>query len=175
MKRIWLWAPFILFAILIGVFARGLLYPTDRVVASGMVGRHMPAFVLDNAVPANPALDSKQFADGKPRLLNIFGSWCQPCIVEAPMLMQLQAQGAEILGIAIHDEPDRLARFLATNGNPYVQIGLDPKSRTQIDFGSAGVPETFVVDGNGVISYQHVGIITPDDVPIIMAKLKGVR
>jgi cytochrome c biogenesis protein CcmG/thiol:disulfide interchange protein DsbE len=172
MKRFWLWVPFGIFATLIAVFAAGLINPSDRTVASGLVGRQVPQFALSGALDSAAGLATNDFADGKPKLLNVFASWCVPCVAEAPALMQLKAQGAEIMGIAIHDRPDALQKFLAENGNPYSVIGNDANSRTQIAFGSAGVPETFVVDGNGVIRHQHVGIITPDDVPIIMAKLR---
>lgn len=175
MKRIWLWAPFAIFIMLIAVFAAGLINPSDRVVASGLVGRAVPQFALSGALDPAAGLSNKSFGDGKPRLLNVFASWCIPCVAEAPALMQLKNQGAEIVGIAVHDRPDALQKFLSENGNPYSAIGDDPQSRTQIAFGSAGVPETFVVDGNGIVTHQHVGIITPDDVPIIMAKLRAAQ
>ena len=172
MKRLWLWVPFGIFATLIAVFAAGLINPSDRTVASGLVGRQVPQFALAGALDPAAGLKTGDFADGQPKLLNVFASWCVPCVVEAPALMQLKAQGAVITGIAVHDKTDALQKFLSENGNPYSVIGDDANSRTQIAFGSAGVPETFVVDGNGVIRHQHVGIITPDDVPIIMAKLR---
>jgi cytochrome c biogenesis protein CcmG, thiol:disulfide interchange protein DsbE len=175
MKRIWLWIPFAIFATLIAVFAAGLINPSDRTIASGLVGRPVPQFTLPGALDPAAGLTTQYFGDGKPKLLNVFASWCVPCVAEAPALMQLQEQGAQITGIAVHDRPEALLKFLSENGNPYSKIGDDAQSRTQIAFGSAGVPETFVVDGKGVIRHQHVGIITPDDVPIIMAKLRSAQ
>jgi cytochrome c biogenesis protein CcmG, thiol:disulfide interchange protein DsbE len=175
MKKLLLWTPFAAFAGLLIIFALGLLFPSDREVASGMVGRSMPPFSLPKVVDPHPGLDSKYFSDGKPRLLNVFASWCVPCLTEVPVLVDMKAKGVEITGIAIHDRAEPLAKFLADNGDPYTNIGDDADSRTQIAFGSAGVPETFIVDGKGVIRHQHIGIITPNDVPILIGKLKALQ
>ncbi len=175
MRRFWLWVPFALFAALFGVFAVGLIHPLDRAVESGMVGRAVPQFDLAGALDPAQGVSTRSFANGKPRLLNVFASWCVPCVAEVPTLLQMQKQGVEIDGIAIHDHTADLQKFFAANGNPYSRIGMDPESRTQIAFGSAGVPETFVVDGKGVIRHQHIGVITPNDVPIILAKLRAAQ
>jgi hypothetical protein len=89
-----------------------------------------------------------------------------------PQLAQLAKAGAEIDGVAIRDRKDDLARFLAANGNPFARIGQDDLSKVQIGIGSSGVPETFVVDAHGVIRHQHIGAIMPEDVPVILQKLK---
>jgi cytochrome c biogenesis protein CcmG/thiol:disulfide interchange protein DsbE len=94
-------------------------------------------------------------------------------VAEIPVLLQLQAMGVEINGVAVHDKPADLARFFAENGNPYARVGLDQGGRAQIAFGSAGVPETFVIDGKGRVVDQHIGVITEADIPDILAKLKG--
>jgi cytochrome c biogenesis protein CcmG, thiol:disulfide interchange protein DsbE len=174
-RKFWLWAPFAIFTALLGIFAIGLLSPVDRYVASGMVGRPMPQFALAGAIAPAERLDNRYFSDGKPRLLNVFASWCIPCVAEIPVLVQMKNQGIEITGIAIHDKVDDIQTFLNDNGNPYSRIGMDANSRAQIAFGSAGVPETFVVDGKGVIRHQHIGVITPDDVPIILARLRNAE
>ncbi|WP_156254900.1 DsbE family thiol:disulfide interchange protein [Sandarakinorhabdus oryzae] len=172
MRKLVVWMPFGVVAVLLATFAAGLLNPSDRAVASGMVGRTVPAFRLAGVRAPDQGLETGYFADGKPRLLNIFASWCGPCVAEAPVLMDLQRAGVEITGIAVHDRADDLRAFLARRGNPYSRIGMDPEGRAQIAFGSAGVPETFVVNGRGTIVYQHIGIITANDVPIILAKLR---
>jgi cytochrome c biogenesis protein CcmG/thiol:disulfide interchange protein DsbE len=110
--------------------------------------------------------------DGKPRLLNLFASWCIPCAAESPQLAALAAQGAEIDGIAVRDHKDDLAAFLARNGNPYTRIGGDDVSAVQMAIGSSGVPETFVIDGKGIIRYQHIGDVRPEDVPLLLQKLR---
>lgn len=173
MKRKWLlWLPFALCVALFGVFYIGLKNPDDHVIASQMVGQPLPEFDAVAAMPGQPGAATADFRDGKPRLLNIFASWCVPCVQEIPMLARLKAAGAEIDGIAVHDTTPELARFLAENGNPYTRIGLDQQGRVQLAFGSAGVPETFVVDGQGKIIYQHIGVVTEDDMPKLLAMLK---
>ena len=98
-----------------------------------------------------------------------------PCIAEAPHLEALKEQGAEIVGVAIRDRPEDVARFLAQHGNPYVRIGRDDLSEVQLAIGSSGVPETFVIDGKGVIRYQHIGDIRESDVPVLLEQLAEAR
>ena len=172
MSRKWIvWLPFVLGLALFAAFWAGLRNPSDHVIASGMVGQSLPEFAAGPAMPGQPGAATADFRDGKPRLLNVFASWCVPCVQEVPMLLRLKAQGAEIVGVAVHDSTPDLARFLAENGNPYARIGLDEAGRAQIALGSAGVPETFVVDGTGRIIYQHIGVVTEEDMPKLLAML----
>jgi cytochrome c biogenesis protein CcmG/thiol:disulfide interchange protein DsbE len=107
--------------------------------------------------------------------VNVFASWCVPCITEVKVLQSLKARGVHIEGIAIRDREEDLADFLARNGDPYERIGNDMQSEVQISLGSSGVPESFVVDGKGVIRYQHIGPIEASDVPTILSKLEQAR
>ena len=91
------------------------------------------------------------------------------------VLQQLKARGVAIDGIAIRDTPEDVAAFLARNGDPYERIGGDPQSVVQIALGSSGVPESFVIDGKGIIRYQHIGPIERGDVPMILQKLEQAR
>ena len=166
------WLPVALFFGFALFVAWQLRHPADREVASTMIGKPLPAFNLRPAVPDRPGLALADMQGGKPRLLNVFASWCVPCAVEAPQLAQLKALGIEIDGVAIRDQPDDLARFLARNGNPFTRIGADDVSAVQLAIGSSGVPETFVIDSRGVIRYQHIGEIRADQLPLIFAKLK---
>lgn len=170
-RKLLLWLPFALGIVLFAVFWLGLRKPDDHVIASQIVGQQLPEFVALPAVPGQPGAASADFADGKPRLLNVFASWCVPCVREIPVLLQMQRRGAEIVGVAVHDTSPAIAEFLAQNGNPYSRIGLDEGGRTQIAFGSSGVPETFVVDGQGKIVYQHIGVVTEADMPKLMTML----
>jgi cytochrome c biogenesis protein CcmG/thiol:disulfide interchange protein DsbE len=140
-----------------------------------MVGKPVPRFALAAALPGRAALKSGDLATGQPRLLNIFASWCVPCAGEVKVLQLLQARGINIDGIAIRDKPDDLAAFLARNGDPYERIGNDPQSEVQIALGSAGVPETFVIDGKGIIRAQHIGAVEQSDLPAIVRELEQAR
>lgn len=175
MKRLILWAPLALFVIFLAVFATGLIKPEGQTIRSQMIGKPLPAFALQPGVPTQPGLSSADFKEGKPRLLNIFASWCVPCAAEAPQLMRLREAGVPIDAVAIRDRPEDIANFLRRYGNPYQRIGSDPTSAVQIAIGSSGVPETFVIDGKGIIRHQHIGDIREENIAEIMAELDKAR
>ena len=175
MKRALLWLPVLAFVGLLAVIASGLFRPADRTVHSAMIGQPLPAFTLPALVPGKPGLASSDFGQGRPRLLNIFASWCVPCITETRVLLRLKAAGVPIEGVAVRDTGAALQRFLADNGDAYDRIGSDVESQVQLSLGSAGVPESFVIDGQGKIVLQHVGEITSSDIPAIIAAVKSAR
>ncbi|QPC99710.1 DsbE family thiol:disulfide interchange protein [Qipengyuania soli] len=167
-----LWVPLLLFSAFLGLAAYQLTQPKDEFVESRMIGKELPYFALPPAMEGSLGAANADFKDGKPRLLNIWASWCVPCIAEAPHLDALKRQGVEIVGIAIRDRPEDVARFLAQHGNPYSRIGRDDLSEVQLAIGSSGVPETFVIDGKGVIRYQHIGDVRAENVPMLLKKLR---
>ena len=167
------WAlPAVALLALLALFALQLSRPKDDLVHSAMIGKPVPEFALRAATPDRPGLSSADFADGTPKLMNIWASWCLPCIAEAPQLEMLRRQGAEIVGVAIRDRPEDVARFLEVYGNPFSRIGKDDISAVQLSIGSSGVPETFVIDGKGVIRYQHIGDIRESDVSLLLEELR---
>ena len=166
-----LWLPLVLFGSFVALVMIGLLRPASREVKSAMIGKSLPQFALRAASPGRPGLAFADMADGKPKLLNIFASWCVPCAVEAPQLQALRARGIDVVGVAIRDRPQDLQAFLVRYGNPYSRIGADDVSKIQFDIGSSGVPESFVIDGKGVIRYQHIGDIRADQLDVIAAKI----
>jgi cytochrome c biogenesis protein CcmG/thiol:disulfide interchange protein DsbE len=135
----------------------------------------VPQFALPAAVPERPGLANTDLADGKPHLLNVFASWCVPCAAEAPQLAELERQGAPIVAVAVRDRSEDLEAFFQRYGNPFSRIGKDDRSQVQFLIGSSGVPETFVVDGKGVIRHQHIGEIRAEDVPDLMKRLREAR
>jgi cytochrome c biogenesis protein CcmG/thiol:disulfide interchange protein DsbE len=170
-----LWVPLIVFVAFIVTVAVGLYAPSDRVIRSQMVGKPMPEFALPPALPGRPGLRREDLATGKPRLVNVFASWCVPCIAEAPQLLELKERGVPIDAIAIRDRPQDVAAFLAKWGDPYQRIAADRDSRVQMAMGSSGVPETFVVDGRGIIRHQHIGDIRPEQVNEIIAAYEAAK
>ncbi len=140
-----------------------------------MIGKVVPSFRPDEATITKTAFGSPDLAQGQPHLVNFFASWCVPCIGEVKVLEELKRRGVSVYGIAVRDRPDDLAGFLEHNGDPYQRITSDPQSDVQIEFGSSGVPETFIVDGKGVIRYQHIGPIEPSDMPMILSKFEQAR
>ena len=173
--RLLFWAPLALFAFLAGLAGYMLTQEKSEFVQSTMIGEALPAFALDPAVDGLPGAARTDFVGGNPRLLNIWASWCLPCIAEAPQLEALEARGVEIIGIAIRDRPEDVAGFLTRYGNPYTRIGSDAISEVQLAIGSSGVPETFVIDAAGVIRYQHIGDIRAEHVPVLLAELEKAR
>ncbi len=167
--------PLIVFALLVGAVAWRLAVPRDDRVPSKLEGQQLPAFALPPAVAGKPGLTSADLAKGSPRLVNIFASWCVPCVAEAPVLLDLARRGVKIDAIAIRDKPEDVAAFLARYGDPFARIGSDDRSQVQIALGSSGVPESFVIDGQGVIRAQHIGPIMPGDVPGILAAIEEAK
>jgi cytochrome c biogenesis protein CcmG/thiol:disulfide interchange protein DsbE len=167
--------PIILLLWIVAGFAWRLIRPVDPAIHSQMVERALPAFDLAAGVPGKPGLNSGEFATGKPHLLNLFASWCVPCVGEAPVLGELRRRGVEIDAIAVRDTPDAISAFLGRYGDPYQRIGVDPQSDTQIALGSSGVPETFLIDGRGVIRRQYVGPLTAANVPEVVEQLAALK
>ena len=170
-----LWLPLAVLAFIGGLAIYGLVVPHDTTIRSAMVGRKLPQFVLPAATNGVIGLATQDMIDGKPRLLNIFASWCIPCKAEAPQLEALKASGVEIDAIAIRDKPEDVAAFLTEFGNPFRRIGADQLLSVQLAIGSTGVPETFVIGGDGMILYQHVGDIREEHVPMLLQKLDEAR
>ena len=174
MSRATRFAPLVLLLFVIVALIWRLATPVDSTVSSKLEGKPLPAFALP-AIIAKPGLASQDLRTGTPRILNIFASWCVPCVSEVKVLQELKRRGVRVDGIAIRDRPEDVAEFLQRNGDPYERIGSDAQSHVQIEFGSSGVPESFVIDGKGVIRYQHIGPIEAADVPMIMKKLEQAR
>jgi cytochrome c biogenesis protein CcmG, thiol:disulfide interchange protein DsbE len=175
MRRLFIWLPLALFVAFVVTVAIGLRKPPDTLIRSQMIGKSMPDFALQPALASHPGLAAADLRRGKPRLVNVFASWCVPCKAEAPQLEALKRQGVPIDGVAIRDRSEDVARFLAEWGDPFERIGADPQSKVQFALGSSGVPETFVVDGKGIIRHQHIGDIRPEDVPEVLAAWEAAK
>jgi cytochrome c biogenesis protein CcmG/thiol:disulfide interchange protein DsbE len=167
--------PLALFLFFAGLAGYMLTQPKDQNVPSQMIEQPLPDFALDPALEGMPGASRADFVGGEPRLLNVWASWCLPCIAEAPHLERLKQEGVEIIGIAVRDRPEAVADFLNRHGNPYTRIGADEISELMIEIGASGVPETYVIDAEGNIRYQHIGDVRESDVPKLLAKLEEVR
>jgi len=153
--------PLILLVALVSVFAFSIDRDTT-LVRSVLIDKPVPDFTL----PAVEGLDVPGFDTaalrGEVTVVNVFASWCIPCRDEHPLLETLKAQtGVRLFGINHSDAPENARAFLAELGNPYDAVGADRDRRVSIDWGVYGVPETFLVDADGVITYKHVGPLTP--------------
>ena len=175
MRRTLLWLPLGVFVLFLAVFLYRLGAEQDSKIRSRMVGKPVPDFVLEPALSGRQGFSASDLRAGGPRLVNIFASWCVPCATEAPQLLALKKRGVPIDAIAIRDTPQDLARFLQRHGDPFERIGDDPASKVQFAFGSSGVPETFVVDGRGIVRHQHIGEIRPADLDQILSAFEAAR
>ena len=131
----------------------------------------LPSVLIDHpvpefALPPLPGRDGPGFTSadlkGGVSLVNVFASWCVPCRVEHPLLRALAREGIAIYGINYKDDPAAARRFLGRYGNPFARVGADRSGRVAIDWGVYGVPETYVIGGDGKIAFRHVGPLTED-------------
>ena len=175
MNRPLRFVPLIVLLAFVGAVAWRLGSPADEKVASQMIGKPVPTFALEPAVRVKPGLASNDLATGAPHMINVFASWCVPCIAEAPLLGELKARGVAIDAIAVRDKQADVEEFLARYGDPFDRIGADRQSSAQLALGSSGVPETFIVDGRGIIRYQHMGPIEPQDLDVIMRQWEAAK
>ena len=174
-RNLLIWLPLLAFAGLFGIAAYALKQPPDRTVHSALVGKPLPDFTLPPMLPGREGVVSAAMKGKGARLINVFASWCIPCIAEAPQLMAIKQAGVRIDAIAVRDTPQAIRGFLAQNGDPYAAIGSDREGAAQLSLGSSGVPESFVVDSQGKIVLQHIGDIRADDVAEIVAAVKNAK
>jgi cytochrome c biogenesis protein CcmG, thiol:disulfide interchange protein DsbE len=171
-SRLWLvLLPVILFAALAALFWKGLS-GTPNEIPSALIGKPVPDFAL-NEVPGlgAPGFADAQLKTGKVTVVNVWASWCAPCRIEHPLLTELARRpDIQLFGINYKDEPENAVRFLGTLGQPFAAVGEDRDGRTAIDFGVYGVPETFIVDGQGMIRYKHIGPLTAEAIAGEMAR-----
>lgn len=124
---------------------------------SALIGKSVPTFNLESVQDEKQFIDQNVLKTGSPRLLNVWATWCPTCYAEHEYLTLLAKQGVEIVGVDYKDERPKAMKFLMTYGNPYKAIIYDPKGSLGLDLGVYGAPETFIIDGNGIIQYRHAG------------------
>jgi cytochrome c biogenesis protein CcmG/thiol:disulfide interchange protein DsbE len=156
--------PIILFAVMALLFVTLLLKGKDpSVIESVMIGRPAPPIDLPAAIQGDEKLSSRSMPK-TPRVVNVFASWCVPCQLEQGILEEIgRAEDVPVYGINYKDNTGKLAAWLEKYGDPYTAIGADADGRAAVEWGVAGVPETFIVDADGVIRYKHIGVVTGDD------------
>ncbi|MFN4208980.1 MAG: DsbE family thiol:disulfide interchange protein [Devosia sp.] len=153
--------PLIALIALVAVFA----FSIDRdpnLVRSVLINRPAPTFAMAEVPELGvPGFDTAALM-GEVTVVNVFASWCIPCRDEHPLLVNMREEtGVRLFGINQADAPENARAFLAELGNPYDAVGTDRDRRVSIDWGVYGVPETFVVDARGIITFKHVGPLTP--------------
>ncbi len=168
--------PLLLFVALAALFLLRLFAGDASRLPSALVGKPVPAFSLGGieGLKGADGLTDKELRQGHVTLVNIFASWCVPCREEHPTLMKiaanepLKALGVSLVGIAQKDAPANIRALLGEQGNPYATIGADENGRVGIDLGVYGVPETFVVTGDGKVAYRFVGPLSDESFETVL-------
>ncbi len=152
--------PLAVFAVLVLALGVGLTL-NPRIIPSALIDKPVPEFALPAVLGRDRGFETADLKKGKAAIVNIFASWCGPCRIEHPLWMEVAKQGqAPLHGINYKDKPENARDWLAQYGDPYALMGADRDGRVGIDWGVYGVPETFVVDGQGRIAFKHVGVMT---------------
>jgi cytochrome c biogenesis protein CcmG, thiol:disulfide interchange protein DsbE len=178
-KRLLYLLPVVAFVGLAIFLFESLRAPPPGELPSVLIDKPAPALALPALDTATLGFDRAQLATGRVTVVNVFASWCVPCRAEAPQLAQLgQARGVQLFGLVWKDTPQRARAFLKDVGNPYARIGYDGDGHAGIEWGVYGVPETFIIDGHGVVRERFVGPITPDSLvldvlPAIASAARG--
>jgi cytochrome c biogenesis protein CcmG/thiol:disulfide interchange protein DsbE len=167
--------PLMMLVILAGFFGWSLLSGRDPAsIGSVMVGRAAPRLTAPALREGEPALTEALLKTGKPVLVNFFASWCTPCLAEHPLFTRLrEREGATIIGIAWKDKPEATRAWLARLGDPFAKAGYDLDGKLALDWGLSGVPETYLIDGNGIVRLHFRGPITERDLSVILPLLRG--
>jgi cytochrome c biogenesis protein CcmG, thiol:disulfide interchange protein DsbE len=163
LRRLATLLPVLLFVGLAALFWKGLSGDPST-LPSALINRIVPAFQLSAVEGLNvPGLTDADFRRGKVTVVNIWASWCGPCRAEHPLLMALaKREDIVLVGINNKDDAANATRFLGALGQPFQAVGADTSGRVTIDWGGYGVPETFIVDGEGTIRHKHVGPLSAE-------------
>ena len=152
--------PFGLFAAIAAALGVGLTLDPST-IPTVLKGKAVPEFDLAPVQGREAGFASANLRDGEVVLVNVFASWCVPCRIEHPLITGLSDSGIAVYGINYKDRPENASQWLDQFGDPYSRTGADIDGRVGIDWGVYGLPETFVVDGQGIIVEKHVGPLSP--------------
>jgi cytochrome c biogenesis protein CcmG, thiol:disulfide interchange protein DsbE len=161
MKMLRFLVPLALFVVLVGFLARGLSLD-PREVPSPLIGKPAPGFALTR-LDDEARVVRREDMLGKVWILNVWASWCAACRDEHPHLLDFaRTKQAPLVGLNYKDTRRDGLGWLARFGDPYDMSLFDADGRVGIDFGVYGVPETFVIDKQGVVRFKQIGPVTPE-------------
>jgi cytochrome c biogenesis protein CcmG/thiol:disulfide interchange protein DsbE len=153
--------PLLIFFTLVTILGIGLNYDPRR-IPSPLIDKPMPAFSLPRLKEPDAILSTDDLG-GEVVLLNVWASWCIACRQEHPILAEMaENRNVKIYGLNYKDMREKALRWLEKHGDPYIISAFDQNGKVGIDLGVYGVPETYVLDRNGIIRYKHIGPITRD-------------
>ena len=169
-SRLWIaLLPVLVFAALAAVLWRGLSGNPSE-LPSALIGRPAPEFSLSPVEGLGPpGFATASLKQGGVTLVNVWASWCVPCRQEHPLLMELSKRGdIRLFGLNYKDDPANARSFLRALGQPFAAVGADEKGRAAVDWGVYGVPETFVIDGQGIIRFKFIGPMTAEAIAAML-------
>lgn len=166
-RRLWVILPLMVVVVLALFFARRLQLiesgENPELIPSVMLNQPAPDFVLHSLYAGQPDVTTTSLK-GQVTLVNIFASWCVPCRIEHPRLARVKKAGIRIVALNYKDNADAARAWLQTMGDPFDAIASDTDGRVAIDFGAYGVPESYLLDKNGVIRFKQTGPLTDADI-----------
>lgn len=164
MRRVLLILPVVLFIVLIGVLAVLTLQTKDgrdpSLIPSALLGKPAPAVDLPAVAEDIPGGFAGADLRGRVTMVNVFASWCVPCLAEHPLITRLAEEGVAVYAINHRDTAAEASRWLKIHGNPFAAVGFDPEGRASVEWGVTGVPETYIINAEGIVTFKHAGPIT---------------
>lgn len=155
-------APPLIFAGFVAMAGIGMFRADKDILESTRVGKPAPA-ITPAALADFPNVTAQSLQSGELTLVNFWASWCPPCRAEHPKLLEMQADGVQIIGVNFKDLARDAARYLNNDGNPFAAIAFDERGRTAIDWGVTAPPETFILDKDGVVVFRFAGPLIGSD------------
>ncbi|HEY1735711.1 MAG TPA: DsbE family thiol:disulfide interchange protein [Methylovirgula sp.] len=176
--------PLIVFVAIAALLLIRLFAGDDSRLPSALIGKDVPHFTLPpiEGLTGHPGLSDADLKQGHVTLVNVFASWCVPCHLEHPVLVALSQnatlakEGVSLVGLAYKDNSENVRRFLNEAGDPFARVGADTSGDTGIEFGVYGVPETYIVKGDGTVAYKFVGPMDEDAITnVILPEIEKAR
>ena len=161
MKKQLLLIPFIVFLLILSTFFYLLTIERNpSELPSNLLNKKIPKFQTESLLKNKKFISSDEFGKEKV-LVNFFATWCKPCRTEHAYIKRFsEEEGIRVIGINYKDNPKKTVEWLRKLGNPYSNVPIDKDGRIAIDWGVYGIPETFVINSNGIIKYRHIGPVT---------------
>ncbi|UWR35132.1 DsbE family thiol:disulfide interchange protein [Sulfitobacter sp. W027] len=155
-------APPLIFAAFVALAALGMYRDDPEGLPSTLVGQQAPA-MPEVALPGYPQAADNMLRGGEVSLVNFWASWCPPCRAEHPKLLEMQAEGMNIIGVNFKDTEKNATAYLEDEKSPFAGVGFDPQGRVAIDWGVTAPPETFIVGGDGTVLFRFAGPLVGSD------------